>query len=298
MTGEFFLGLSEPAYNDIDAARRSDLSLLCDKPPSHLIERRRSRYSDDTDSKVFGVGYHLAVLEPERLERVCVEMLEAPVSDKGKRGWFKDADKERRDAWLDEQAKLGKLVLPRESNGTRPFDVLRRMRDKLWAHPTASQMLGGQGKNEVSLVWDDPIGIRCKARLDRIASFEGRGCLLDIKTSSTGVGPEEFEKTYSNFNYHRQAFFYLRAAEHVFGYSDRAFYFVVQETTAPYEVAVYEASPSSIDAGMAEMEKAMRLYKHCQETGEWPGYPSGVQVVGLPQWRLNRDARIPGEELL
>jgi len=32
----------------------------------------------------------------------------------------------------------------------------------------------------------------------------------------------------------------------------------------------------------------LAIYKHCQDTDQWPGYDQGIQELSLPNWAFYR----------
>lgn len=133
--------------------------------------------------------------------------------------------------------------------------------------------------NEVSIYWEWE-GVPCKARLDRV-DLEA-GIVLDLKTTDS-VDPDLFTKKVVGLGYDFQAGFYAKAAEVAFG-KKFDFIFAAVERKAPYTVDLFQADEEMMAEGMAKCIAALRLFKTCNETGEWPGRPATIRRLSYPSW--------------
>lgn len=148
-------------------------------------------------------------------------------------------------------------------------------------HPKASKLLALPTEREATVVWDDPdIGVRCKMRIDRL--YPGVGC-VDWKTcsdfSKAGIG-----RAIANFAYHMQAAWYIRGMHIGLGIEQPDFGFVFVDSSYPYEVAVVDLPPETIEQGWAECLIAADRWKKWTATGHAPCRCEGVMTVGLPGW--------------
>lgn len=133
--------------------------------------------------------------------------------------------------------------------------------------------------NEVSVYWDW-LGVKCKARLDRVALEEG--LVLDLKTTDT-VQPDLFLKKVIGLGYDFQAAFYAKAAEVAFGKPFK-FLFVAVERKAPYTVDVFEATPDMVEEATYKCEEALRRYALCVENNDWPNREPLIRQLDYPSW--------------
>ena len=147
--------------------------------------------------------------------------------------------------------------------------------------------------NEVSIYWEEH-GVNCKARLDRVLIEEG--IVLDLKTTDS-VDPELFTKKVVSLGYDFQVGAYTAAAEAAFGKPFR-FIFVAVERKAPYTVAVYEVDEAMMSEGRYKFEKALKIYKKCEESGEWPNREVTIQKLSYPGWyNMTQEAdQLPQED--
>lgn len=224
--------------------------------------------ADPTEALALGHATHCAILEPDRFSESFVA---APRFDKrtteGKKGW---AEFQAENA--------GRETLPQDE-----FDLCVRMRDAVWAHPTASELLRGKGINEASAFWIDPdTGVACKGRLDRLTDLGGWPVIVDVKTTRN-ASRQPFSKDLYFLHYHQQAAMYLEGLA-VVAPHPRKFMFIAIEKEPPFCPAVYELEEDALTIGRDEFRKHLRMYAECMATGLWPGYPDGADYVSIPSW--------------
>lgn len=253
-------------YDRWDAVRHSVLRHF-NRSCAHAREAIVSP-ADQTEVQALGHAAHVAILEPERF---LVEYVGAPKFDKrttaGKKGWEEF-----------QAAHATSAVIPQEE-----YDLCLRLRDSVWAHPTASELLKGKGYNEASAYWIDPeTGVACKGRLDRLTLLAGWPCVVDLKTTRN-ASRSAFAKDVHFYHYHQQAAMYLSGLTEVAPHP-RKFMFIAVEKEPPYCPAVYELEEDAIDLGRDDFHKHLRLYADCVASGQWPGYGDGADYVSLPPW--------------
>lgn len=153
-------------------------------------------------------------------------------------------------------------------------------------HRLASALLdGSKGQPEVSAYWTHE-GVACRARFDflREPDDTGRVLIPDLKTTGTSAMPNEFARSAANFNYPVQAAFYEDALLSL-GYAREVeFLFCVVEKAPPHKVSVVGLNPDDLKRGRALMDRAIRLFRECTKTGQWPGIPEEVHYPELPIW--------------
>jgi len=224
--------------------------------------------SDQTEAQFLGHATHVAILEPDRFE---AEFVAAPKFDKrtteGKKGWA---------AFQAEHADA--TCMPKEEH-----DLCLRLRESVWAHPTAAELLKGAGFNEASAVWIDPgTGLRCKTRIDRLTSLAGWPVDVELKTTKD-ASRAAFGRDINYYRYHQQGAMQLDGLNALAPH-ERKFVFVAVEKEPPYCVAVYELEEDALQLGRDDYQKHLRMYAECLSTNRWPGYPDGIDYVSLPPW--------------
>jgi hypothetical protein len=148
----------------------------------------------------------------------------------------------------------------------------------IMAHPLAGQLLGHLDHAEVAAIWDDG-DVPRKAKLDAICGRFG----IDVKTT-VNAATEAFGRSAGTFAYHSQDAWYRDALRDAFGIADPKFLFVVVEKHPPYLVNVIELDPYAVELGNKRNRRAIDLYRQCRDSGDWPGYGTGINQAQLPRW--------------
>lgn len=157
-----------------------------------------------------------------------------------------------------------------------------RMARAIRRHPIASRLFA-EGVAEQSVFWvDDTWGVERRARFDWLTTINGRVVIVDYKTSTT-ADPEQLGRKFADLRYQMQDDFYREAAVAV-GIDDPGFLFVVQMKEPPYLVTVVELDALAKRDGHTRNQRALDTYTRCLETGEWPAYTTGIELIGLPAW--------------
>lgn len=222
----------------------------------------------ETAAKTLGQAVHVAILEPDRFDALYVA---APELDRrtvaGKA------------AWTDFQAAhADKLVLKADE-----MSECRELARAAQEHPLAGALLDAPGINEASLVWHDSETMTgCKARLDRLCTYDGFSTIVDVKTTRD-ASPRGFAQEVARFSYHLQAAWYLHGADQLSPVA-RRFVWIALEKAPPYCVGVYELDTVGLDAGRASVMDCLRRYANATDSGVWPGYPARMQTIYLPSW--------------
>lgn len=220
-----------------------------------------------------GTVSHVMFLEPQLFaEKVVVVQAD---------DWRTNAAKASRDA----AKAAGKTPIL-----ARHMEKVRAARKAFFANPFTAAAFQ-RGTFERSLFWRHPKhGFWCRARADFIA--DALSHMNDYKATQN-ANPEDFPRHAYQMGYHRRAAWYLEGAEIVFGKRPRNYWFVNQETSAPYLTSVVELDSQSLDAGKFENDRAADLFARCLESGEWFGYRQTNNLerdlafrVSLPHWAL------------
>jgi hypothetical protein len=291
---DLYADVAGETYHRWDAVNNSRLNLLFDASPAHALAQILNP-PKPTPAKVLGNAAHAMILQPEVFDATyAVAGRCAGLTEKGKgprcsfngkvcRGgeWFCD----RHDPAPGAPGTVH--VLPQDD-----YDACQRMRDAVLNHPVAGAYLRGPGEVELSGVFtDDDTGLPCKFRTDKLRG--DKDVVFDLKTADD-ASPAGFPNSIYGFGYYRQGAHYLMGlAQH--GRNFKHFIIGAVEKSPPYAVAVYRLTDESIEAGLSDRAKLMKLYAQCEESGVWPGYgfdaDSGryvVQDAGLPDWAWKR----------
>jgi hypothetical protein len=144
---------------------------------------------------------------------------------------------------------------------------------------TASQLL--TGKKQVTIIWDEPTtGCRLKGRIDVL----GDGFITDLKTTRD-ASTDAFRRSMLLFGYHIQAAMYVDGYEFLTG-DLLPFNFVAVETEPPFGIKSYSIREDSLMLGRMKYRKAAEIWKQCEESGNWPGYEEGIELIDVPPYAL------------
>jgi len=259
-------GISFVDYLALDAVNNTTLKLFR-RTPAHA-RYAMTHPEEDTAALRTGEACHAAILEPALFAERYVR---APRFDKRTNKGKSDAA-----AWAADHAFQSPL-LPDE------WDMAAAMRDAVWAHPLARELLTGKGQNEMTAIWlDEPTGLLCKARVDRFTSYDGWSAVVDIKTARD-AGERGFAKACAEFFYHQQTAYYLDGLNALAPHKRRFLHLVI-EKEAPHCVIIYELDDPAIEEGRRQYRRALTTLAECREKNDWPGYPVGIYGLDIPHW--------------
>lgn len=268
----------ETPYETYDrwAAARSSLLKDFRQSPLHARYAMLHPGEDATKAKTFGQALHVAVLEPERFAATFLVM-----PDFGDRRSSKVRLEE-----IAFRANRPEITFLSQKD----YDQAIAMRDAAWAHPTARAILAAPGKNELSAVWKDPVtGVPCKGRQDKFCAWAGYPTLADVK-STVDASRQAFSKAVQNYGYADQAAFYLDGFNALSPFDgDRRYVLIALEKDPPFAVAVYDLDTAAIEVGRRRYRHHIDQYARCLESGVWPGYGDGCEIVSLPAWAMKEE---------
>ena len=263
-------------YHSSGAVSHSSLEVFRERP---LLYKKR--FIDKTiprvESPAFAIGSALHCLTLEGFDKFAATFAVKP-DDIDRRA--KDG-KARWEAFCAENQ--GKTVIDKDGAG-----LVNEMAAAIQAHPVAAELLAG-GKPE--LTWRKPskaLGRDLQCRTDWFnaegcALTNGRPYLVDIKTTDALGSFREFQRSFVNYGYHRQAGFYIPLLQD-HGISVQDFYFVAVEKSEPFGVVVYQPTPDCIMRGVDETVGDLMKLAECYRTNVWPNLPTDVQEMKLPEW--------------
>jgi hypothetical protein len=248
-----------------DAWSRSDIAAM-QVSPEYCYWSRWEKAEKDTAATSFGDLAHVGVLEPHLWPPEDVRWVEGPYN----KNPFK---RDKADAEAD-----GYRVFKPEIRD-RVEALVKRCRE----HEFIKALLDLSGdEREVCAVAICPVsGLLLKARCDlRAPSIS---VIADLKTTTTGTDPHNFQRSMSKWNWHLSGPHYTE----VFGLAEGREYdkylFLVSAQDAPYQPRVYSLDPETLEAGRDLNHMLRRKVKHCLKTKAWPS-PEGIESVGMPYW--------------
>ena len=258
MTPGIYPGLSRAEYDAIPALRSSTAFKFMTLPPAKAsLETEKTRPMD------FGTCAHDLMLE--RKERFVV----SPFSD-----YRKKVAREWRDANAD------RLVM-KKSEAVKLRTMHIEGRRQIWEmeHPFPL-FAANKGEPELTIVWNDVSGIKCKMRLDW--SILEDGAIFDYKTTAES-GPEDWVRRKL---WHGPAFsmaFYLRGLVHMVP-KNFEWRWIVQETDDPFLVFGVAACPHMIKTAGEQVDEAIAKFIASKEPGANQGYSKRAYWTDTPSW--------------
>lgn len=257
-------GMTNSDYHAQSSISKSGLDRIRRAPA--LFRYFRDNPQEPTPAMRMGTLVHTAILEPHRLDD---EIIVAPEVDRRTTAG--------KAVWADFQiAARGREIVTQDE-----LDRLNRIRDAVWAHPSASDALMMLLEVETSIFWTDHLsGVDCRCRPDGIMH---NGVILDVKTTKD-ARPDEFAKSIANYRYHVQAAFYSDGYQQAFGKHPKGFVFIAVETEPPHLVGVYVASEAMILRGRADYRADLETYRRCLASDTWPGLSDNPLTIDLPKW--------------
>jgi exodeoxyribonuclease VIII len=193
-----------------------------------------------------------------------------------------EATDRRTKAWKEAEAEAeaeNRILLTREE----AFQI-NRMHAAFWINATVSTLMKRITSVEESFFCHDfETNIGMKARPDAL----GHNIIIDYKTSSRGVDADSFQKTIVDYGYDFSAAHYSSVIEQVTGMTCD-FYWIVQETEAPFSIQVYKASDACLQRAESTRKAALRTLGKSFITDKWPGYDEAVKEIDIPAWAAKK----------
>lgn len=265
MRDGIYQGLSFEEYCKCDGVNASLLKQF-DRSPAHGQSYLRGLANEETDSMSFGVLAHRFALEPEKAlnHLVCRPIVNGVEMDfRGKEGR----------AWRDAQLALGHRITTEQERK----DIVGVV-NAICTHPIARKLID-KSQSEVSLFADWEQKVQRKCRIDLLPEGNAIG---DIKTTQD-ARPHAFARQMAALKYGLQGTYYMDICN-ALGMDKQVFLFIAVESTAPYNVAVYQLDRTDVEASRNHYRRLLDQFVDCLHTDNWPGYPTDIQTISMPAW--------------
>ena len=277
---EMIDGMSFADYVNIDAVNASTLLTHWGRTP--LEARYEQLHGNDSSSAMtVGSAAHAAILETNTFEDVFVTQ---PTAGGLGFGDFRTkAAREARDTWLDEHKDSVTLT-------DSEYATAIGMRDATKKDEFLTSLLTSPGKNELTLVWTDKgTGLKCKARLDRITTYQGWNTLIDVKTARD-LDTESCKRAIAKYHYHIRMAWYADALQLLFkGKKEIRVCLMWIKNSPPYLGRVQDLEDDSLAEGRRQYKRLFKLQAEGLKNNKWPGFPDCVEPVELPSWAYGND---------
>lgn len=254
-------GVPFDVYQNWDAWNPSTIKVLLDESPM-AMRHTMDEGSESTDAMNLGTACHLAILQPDQFQARIVVW---PEGRRAGKVW---------DAFEAEHA--GKLILT-----AKEYNACLHVRDSVRAHKPSAELLGLDGRAEVSIVWEDSAtGALCKGRIDFLTDT----CIPDLKTAAD-PRPFAFTNAAVKYGYYISMGAYLDGLWSL-GHQAETAHFIVVGNKPWHDVVRYDMSPASLRAGLRKWQDGLKHALECERLGRWPGCaPEPVQFE-LPEWAM------------
>lgn len=254
------VGLTNDEYRSQRGVSKSDLDYIHQSPA--LLEWARNAPSVGSEEVELGTHVHCAILEPDVF---------AGAYRKAPAGGRTAADRSRVEAFAEHCKASGKICLDADT-----YDMVIAMRDSVLAHPTARELLTGDGISESS-IFGELEGVRVKCRPDRL--IRERNILVDVKKVDD---IDHIVRSIQKFRYYVQAAFYSDIYEQWTGHKPRFIFVAVgqRRSIGRHPVRVFELEQAWVDAGRVEYLDDLERVREMEEFGAG----MHVEVLELPRW--------------
>lgn len=251
-------GITISEYLGWDAVNQSSLKEILDSP-AHCYHAMTAD-KGTTEALLTGQALHCAALEPDRFARDY--LLWEKVPGKGPEA-FKKAQAES--------------FLSLYSSEWNVPEMAKALREDPHSAALLAQL---HGRAEVSIIWEDESGVRCKARLDGLYPR----LVFDCKTMAGKATSRACANACMKHRYWFQAAFTLRGLK-ALGHSADAFALVFIEKKPPHAVNTFWVAGDLLEVAHRNVSRALAKYRHCMATGVWPGPGAGgTTVMDCPPW--------------
>jgi hypothetical protein len=189
--------------------------------------------------------------------------------------WRKKAAQEAR-----REAREAGMVALLEKHWIEVQAMVAAVRAQLDAHE-ATPTPFTDGQPERTLVWEEPNGVLCRARVDWLR--DDLTAIDDYKTAHDANPDKWTKRALLDNGYDLQCAFYLRGIERLTG-ARPEWRWVVQEKTPPYVVTVVDPGSDVLAVAEAKVEWAIARWARCLAADDWPAYSREVVTAELPAW--------------
>lgn len=266
--------MTEQEYRKHPAIANSDLSHIAKS--QHHWERYKSEGSTSTSAMEFGTLFHSYILEPDKFKSLAISEDEFILSHPEA---VESGTPNRRLKVYQEWKKAipsNMILLTQEQ-----MSNLQGMKGMVYSHPLANKLLSMEGKTEIPIFWDY-MGIKCKAKIDRLVETKEENIVIDLKKTQDCT---RIDRTIIDYEYYRQLAYYGLGMEVLTGKPTRSV-FIFCEEQAPHGVMVVELCPEYIAVGRDRVNAVINQYKSFTPSLPKTVYGGGLEIASPPEWLI------------
>lgn len=207
------------------------------------------------------------------LEKSTDDFIKGPdVSSKAVKAWKEFVD-----------ANPDKIVLTPEE-----YSKVIALYGSFMAHPVANKILSPCVVEHNFFHEDHEHGLLLKARVDGYCQDDINGdYIVDYKTT-VSAHPEDFSKSIYSYGYHISAAHYSDVIEMCTGRKVRDVFFIAQEISFPYCVAIYRLSIHTLRLGQSVRAELLEKIAKGYKENSFPGYETKIQDIEIPAWAIQK----------
>lgn len=228
------LKLSEQEYRSLPYESYSSLKTLLDKSPMESFLHYKEKPFKGNASTILGSAVHLYIQGRSDLVMFHNKSIAAK-----------------------SQAKVNLFLANTNHEGVvlpiRFEPIIKLIMDNVEKHHSIINFIkGAEVETAYTMNYKD---VTLKGRLD----FEKEDCIIDIKTTSSGVSRSEFKDTVTFSHYDMQAALYQLAVNKAKGIL-KPYYFIAISTREPFNCEIYKASETMLLNGLAKLDDCVDKY--------------------------------------
>ncbi len=239
--------------------------------------------SDSTKDLIFGGAFHAAMLEPDKFAADYATMPRFEGHPNS------NAYKAQKQEWIDANRTKVSLTIDE-------MERIKGMQAAVYAHPTASALVSGKGRNELSIVWRDAAtGELCKGRIDRLTRIPAK--YIDATATGDVICEVDFKKTaflhrfdneVQKYGYHGQRAFYKDGLQTLAPGEVTSIIVAVQDEE-PFDVVCFSCA-DAVEHGRRLYRRLLNTLVSCRKSDRWPGMrPKGTMPIILPKFALEAE---------
>jgi exodeoxyribonuclease VIII len=270
-----------------DKARLNWSTLKYIATSARLLKWRVEHAQAETEALRRGRSIHCAILEPTEFPKRWVTATKCCAVTKGN-GTCKNQGK----LYFEQQwycgvsghAPAGSTPTPGEGievMSEEDMKITTLCAESAFSHGPAADLLQG-GKAEQKMEWKDPeSGIECRGTIDCLRT----DALIDLKSTRRET-VREFAMDAARNLYHGQLAWYHDGAITAGRLPKIAAppFVVAVSTCEPYDVAAFQLSQITLEAGRILIRDLVAKYQQCLAADLWPGIAPDLAVLDLPSW--------------
>lgn len=257
--------MPEAEYRALEALNWSTLSPYA---KSALAAREKELNPEPpTADMIFGTRAHMILMEPELFEQSHIYETEELAAADGRTKIGKEI-----------KAKFAEEANGREIVTLKDRDRLVGMCHMFHTHPLTEGLLE-DAICEYVAVWQN--GVKRKAKIDIVSSD---GVLYDYKTTKDDLDYWAKNTVFSG-RYHGQLAYYHQGLSAVSGVEIKEVKIIVQNTTAPYDLCVFNVSPGALEEGRRMVSFCEQRYLEAVAMSYWAPFSLEEKEIGeCPVW--------------